>query len=78
MTLLSSVPWKQVAIDVCDVAGHYGLVVIDDCSMYLEADIVHMIAAKDSIYKLDRMLAALVVKFHHGPRFNGHEFAQFP
>ena len=79
MTLLPNGPRKQVAIEFCDVPGHYGLVVIDDCSiMLLEADIVHMTAAKESISQLDPMFAALVVKFYHGPHFNGHEFAQFP
>ena len=64
-----------MAIEFCDMAGHYGLVVIDDCSrMLLEADVVHLTAAKDSISQLDPMFAALVVV----PISMATKFAQFP
>ena len=81
MTQLPSGPWEEVSIDFCEVAGHYVLVVIDDYSRFPETEIVHYNAAKAVIPKLDRIFAAYgipkVVKSDNGPRFNGHEFAQF-
>ena len=41
MTPLLDGPWQHVSIDVCEVAGHYVLVVTDDYSKFPEVSIVH-------------------------------------
>ena len=74
-------PWQQASIDLCEVAGHCVLVVIDDYSRFPEVEIVRSTSAKAVLPKLDRVFAAYgvpqVVKSDNGPPFNGHEFAQF-
>ena len=46
-----------MSIDLCEVAEHYVLVVIDDYSRFPEVDIVHSTSAKAVLPKLDRVFA---------------------
>ena len=69
-----------MSIDLCEVAGHYVLVVIDGYSRFPEVGIVRSASVKAVLPKLDRVFAAYgvpqVVKSDNGSPFNGHEFAQ--
>ena len=54
ITHLPSAPREQVSIDICEVARHYVLIVVDDHSRFPEIEVEHSTSSKAVTHKLDR------------------------